>query len=103
MQKFDVYFSAIREQRKALEVQHPDGCCLITPVQPGNTGPCEVTVSEAARWIVEGSHRLSTQGEADAFHATMQMNRVSTPQIDTLANARAQFAVLMAAKKGERK
>ena len=49
MQKFDVYFSAIREQRKALEVQHPSGCCLITPLQPGNTGPCEVTVSEAAR------------------------------------------------------
>ena len=98
MQKFDVYFSAIREQRKALEVQHPSGCCLITPLQPGNTGPCEVTVSEAARWIVEGSHRLATQDEADAFHATMQMNRATTPQVDTLENARQQFAALLGGK-----
>ena len=45
---------------------------------------------------------VMSKAEQDAFHATMEMNRVSTPQVDTLANARAQFAVLMAAKKGER-
>jgi hypothetical protein len=57
----------------------------------------------AARLIVERTHALASKEEQDAFHATMEMNRATTPQVDTLANARAQFAVLMAAKKGERK
>lgn len=99
MSKFETYYREIRQRQSELSGQFPDGCCCVT------RAGCvtEVPISIAARLIVEQSHVLASEAEIEEFHAAMQLNRVSTPQTDTLANARAQFAVLMAAKKGERK
>jgi len=95
MTKFEQYYSNIRAQRQQLAGQFPDQCCLVVA---GGT-VAEVPLDIAARLLVEGSHKLASKAEQDAFHATMEMNRVSTPQTDTLANARAQYAILMAARK----
>ena len=98
-QLFSEYYAAVRQRRAELAGQFPSGDCLV--VSKGTV--TEVPVSLAATLLVAGTHALASKAEQDAFHATMEMNRATTPQVDTLANARAQFAVLMAAKKGERK
>ena len=98
-QLFSEYYTAVRQRRAELAGQFPSGDCLV--VSKGTV--TEVPVSLAATLLVAGTHALASKAEQDAFHATMEMNRATTPQVDTLANARAQFAVLMAAKKGERK
>jgi hypothetical protein len=103
MSKFAVYFEAIREQRKQLALQFSDGSCIVTSIRiPGAHSTagavCEVTLDIAAKLLVEGSHRLASEQEACAFRATQEMNRVRGPLVDTLENARAQFAALMAGK-----
>lgn len=99
MTKFDAYFSAIREQRAALASKFPEGCCLVVA---GGT-VAEVPLDIAARLLVEGTHKLASEAEQDAFRATMEMNRVATPLVSTLEAARAQFKALMAGKDDERK
>jgi hypothetical protein len=94
MMKFEQYYSNIRAQRQQLAGQFPDQCCLVV----AGGAVAEVPLDIAARLLVEGSHKLASQAEQDAFHATMQMNRVSTPQVDTLENARQQFAALLGRK-----
>jgi hypothetical protein len=97
--KFSQYYSEIRAKGQELANRFPNGDCLV--ICKGCVS--EVPVRLAAQLLIEGSHRLATQDEADAFRATRAMNRATTSQVDTLANARAQFAVLMATKKGEHK
>jgi roadblock/LC7 domain-containing protein len=92
--KFETYYLAIREQRKALALQFPDDSCLV--VSAGNV--CEVTLDIAARLLTEGTHALASEAEACAFRATQEMNRVRSPLVGSLENARAQFAALMAGK-----
>ena len=95
--KLDIYYAMQRDERNRLAPEHPSGCCLIIPVQPGNTGPCEVTVPEAARWIVEGRFRLATQGEADKFCAQRDAARARCAP-DSLARTRALFDAAMTTK-----
>ena len=94
-QLFSEYYASIRRVRAELAGQFPSGDCLIT----SKGCVCEAPVPLAATLLVAGTHALASKAEQDAFHATMEMNRVSTPQTDTLANARAQYAILMAARK----
>jgi len=94
MSQFSEYYAKIHRQTQALTLQFPGGDCLVTA---GST-TCEVPVPLAARILIEGTHRLATQDEADAFRATQAMNSVSTPLVSTLEAARQQFAALMAGK-----
>jgi hypothetical protein len=98
MSKFSQYYSEIRAKGQELAGQFADGYCHV------NRKGCvsEVPVRLADQLLVEESHTLATDDQVCAFHATQEMNHTTTPLIDTLANARAQYAVLMAAKKGER-
>ena len=98
MNPFQTYYADIHKQTQALALRFPSGDCLIA----SKGCVSEVPVTIAARLIVEGTHALASDEQACAFRATQEMNRATTPQVDTLANARAQFAGLMAAKKGER-
>jgi len=99
MTKFEQYYSNIRAQRQQLAGQFPDQCCLVVA---GGT-VAEVPLNIAARLLVEGTHKLASKTEQDAFRATQEMNRVATPLVSTLEAARAQFKALMAGKDDERK
>lgn len=94
MSKLQKYYFNIREKCQELAGQFPDGCCLVTSA--GTT--CEVPVTVAGRLLIEGSHTLATELEAQTFRATQAMNRATTAQVDSLANARAQFAALLGGK-----
>ena len=103
MSQFQVYYTAIRQHTESLSKLYPDNAVLVVSVSaPGSRATagtvCEVTVPLAAKLIVEGSHIIASEAQAQAFRATMEMNRVRSPLVDTLANARAQFAALMAGK-----
>jgi hypothetical protein len=96
------YYSDIREQRDKLQQQFPAGDCLVISVRPLNNGACEVPLALAAKLLVEGSHRLASETECNSFRAAQEANRATTSPVDSLANARAQFAALMAAKGGRK-
>jgi hypothetical protein len=103
MSQFQSYYAAIRQHTESLSKQCPDNAVLVVSVSaPGSraTGGtvCEVSVPLAAKLVVEGSHGIASEAQAHAFRATMEMNRVRGPLVDTLENARAQFAALMAGK-----
>ena len=66
------YHASISQLTKTLDQQNPEKRCLVTytgtpgrPGAPGNT--CEVTTTNAARLIVEGTHRLANTEECEAF------------------------------------
>jgi roadblock/LC7 domain-containing protein len=94
MSKFETYYKEIRQRRAELSGRFPEDACLV--VAAGCV--TEVTLDIAARLLTENTHSLASDDQARAFHATQAMNRTTTPLIDTLANARAQYAVLMAHK-----
>ena len=94
------YHSAKREVFAGLSRQFPDGWCFITSVDtPGKNikagAVCSVTVDNAARCIVEGSHRLATDEEARAFRESQTAARAYSRPAVTLAAARDQFTAIM--------
>jgi hypothetical protein len=92
------YYQREHAQRATLAKSHPDGYCRVTSANGANT--CEVAISNAARLLTAGSHRLATDAEDRAFQATQEMGRVKSPLVESLEAARAQFAALMAGKEG---
>ena len=92
------YFGKIREQREALAKQFLDGSCLVISVKPVNNGPCGVTLDNAARLLVEGTHRIASDAEARAFHESMELKRAAGP--DPLETARRQFGLIVGRKGG---
>jgi hypothetical protein len=88
MSKFSQYYSEIRAKTQELAEQFADDHCLVTA---GKT-TCEVPVPLAARLLVEGTHRLASKEEQDAFHEAQRLNR---PPINGLDAARAAFAKLI--------
>jgi len=56
-----------------------------------------VTVSEAARWIVEGQFRIATPEEANKFRAQRDAARARSAP-DSLARTRALFDAAVATK-----
>lgn len=94
MSKLQEYYRSIRQRQTELSGQFPDGSCLVVSKEC----VCEVPVTVAARLLVEGTHKLASEQEACAFRATQAMNRATTPLVDSLANARQQFAALLSGK-----
>ena len=96
----NTYYSDIRAQRAALDSQFPGGACLVTSLSLpgkgmlGNT--CEVTTDNAARLIVEGSHRLASLEESHAFREQQEVK--SAPQKDLLELTRIQFGLFVSPK-----
>jgi len=65
-----------RVLRTDLAATHKDGCCLIMSLDSDTHGTtpgviAEVTLDNAARCIVQGSHRLATPDEVKAHRADM--------------------------------
>lgn len=97
------YYSDLRAKTNALAAQYPDGCLLVVSVAnllrgttPGNI--CEVTVDNAARLILEGTHREATAEEIRAYEEGQEFRRA--PVSDPLETARRQFG-LLTGKKGD--
>ena len=95
----EAYFSALRTRRTALQLQYPEGCCLVMSVdnldknsKAGNV--CEVLNNRAAQLIVDGTHRLPSDAEAEAYRKDQESARARNTPINSLASARAQFAAL---------
>lgn len=94
------YFSAIREQRAQLLGQFPGGCCLVVSlIGPGRQGMAgratEVTVNNAARLIVEGSHVLASDAQATEYREAQAAARARNAPATTLDEARKQFSAIM--------
>jgi hypothetical protein len=88
MTKFSQYYSEIRAKTQELAGLFADDHCLVTA---GKT-TCEVPVPLAARLLVEGTHRLASKEEQEAFYEAQRLNR---PPISGLDAARAAFARLI--------
>lgn len=64
----------VRAKRTELDAQYPEGYCVLVSVQSDtyNTKggvPMEMPNDNAARHLVEGTHKLATDAELDAFRA----------------------------------
>jgi hypothetical protein len=94
------YYAAIREKQAALSAQFPNGCCAVVSVNPANNGPCEVTLNNAARLLVEGSHRLASAGEIEAYNANQELRRAASGG-NSLDSVRAQLGVAARGKVGK--
>lgn len=92
------FYSKKREVLESLSKQFPEGACLVISVNPGNNGPCEVLIDNAARLIVEGTHKLASEEECQSFHAAMATARASSLPVDGLESARALFATIQGGK-----
>lgn len=97
------YYSDLRAKTNALAAQHADGCLLVVSVAnrlrgttPGNI--CEVTVDNAARLILDGTHREATAEEIRAYQEAQEFKRA--PTTDPLETARRRFG-LLTGKKGD--
>jgi hypothetical protein len=77
---------------------YPSGFCLVMSASPGTHSAVEVTVDNAARLIVESSHRLATVTECEAFHAAQALARSQSVPVDGLQAARALHAAIVAGK-----
>jgi hypothetical protein len=97
---FRVYYTAIREKRAELGAQFSNGSCAVVSVNRANNGACEVTLDNAARLLVEGTHRLATDSEIDAFHADQGLRRAATGA-GSLDSVRAQLGITARGKVGK--
>lgn len=78
--KTQAYYAELKKQVAALDEQFPQGFCLLTSVAnrdkgtvAGNT--CEVANDNAARCLVEGTHRLAAQEEVADWHEHQERNK----------------------------
>ena len=77
--KTEEYYAAIRAQRVALDEKYPAGHCHLTSVANRNKGTVDGSVTEvandnAARCLVEATHRLATDDEVAEWHEHQQRN-----------------------------
>jgi hypothetical protein len=94
------YYSRVHTNENTLRKSNPDGFCFVISTKPGNNGPCEVTVRNAAQLLTDGGFRLATEAEARAFRAGQEMKRTQSPVMEALSAARARFAALTSGKGG---
>lgn len=97
---FRVYYRAIREKRAELGAQFPNGCCAVVSVNRVNNGPVEVTLDNAARVLVEGTHRLANAGEIEAYNADQGLRRAASGG-NSLDSVRAQLGIAARGKVGK--
>lgn len=66
------YYAARRDQREALSKAYPSGFVLVVSVENFEKNSkggsiCEVTADDAARLMLDQTHRVATDAEASAF------------------------------------
>jgi hypothetical protein len=91
MSKLQKYYANIREKCRELAGQFPEECCLVTSA--GTT--CEVPVTVAGRLLVEGSHTLATELEAQTFREAQTAARARSVPASTLDEVKRLFAATM--------
>lgn len=92
------YFQNIRRNEKVLETEHPDHVVYITSLKnssknsvPGTT--MSATPYNAARGIVDETHRVATDEEIKAFFAHQEANRVDNQKSE--ARKKKEIVVVM--------
>lgn len=94
------YYAEKQRITATLAKQFPQGSCPVTSTgkqgAPGRV--CMATVENSARLILEGTHRLATPQEFEAWQATMAMNKARSVPVNGLEAARALFAALQGGK-----
>jgi hypothetical protein len=99
----ETYYAALRQQRETLAPQHPSGFCLVMSLDnsqknstPGNL--CEVTVADAARLLMDGTHRVATADEFNAYKKQQGVERARIRKND-LDRTRETFESVMGVKR----
>ncbi len=95
------YYADLRALGDALNARYPDGYLLVVSIAnrlrgttPGNT--CEVTTENAARLILDGTHREATSEEIRVYQEAQEFKRA--PSGDPLEAARKRFGLLTGKK-----
>jgi len=93
------YYQDMREKRAELTKDNDSGFCLVISLYNRDKGStagsvCEVSIKDAARVIVDGTHRVATAEEAEAFKQSQESNRAAIAKAE-LDRARKQFSQLM--------
>jgi len=92
------YYEKCHAVETKLGKDYPSGDAYLVGLKPGGTNtPCNATLSTAARCIVEGTHRLATQAEVDAFLASQELLRTQAGPVG-LAAAEKLHAALRASR-----
>jgi hypothetical protein len=90
------YFTEIKKQKAVLDVQFPEGDCLVVSlVLPGRGAGgaiCETPNHIAARLMVEATHRLADVEESNSYRAAQVLQQAVSN--DALALARQKFNLL---------
>lgn len=78
--KTEAYYAEIKKQTAALAEQFPQGFCLLTSVANRDKGTVAGSVTEvanenAARCLVEQTHRMATDDEVAAWQDHQDRNR----------------------------
>ena len=94
-----MYYAALREQRETLAKVNPSGYLLVISlddpqrnVTPGAV--CEVSTADAARLLLDRTHRVCTPDEVQAYRDRQGATRART-QRDDLDRVREQFRAVM--------
>lgn len=98
------YCAAIRDMERQLGAatyprrERPEDCVILTTVEKRSRGikggvAMEVCKRSAARQIVDGTHRLATDEEIEAYHADQRKRRADAVDLENRKNFRAVFIV----------
>jgi hypothetical protein len=93
------YYREIRERKQELSGLHPDGCCLVISLERKDraiTGGTisEVSLDNAAKILTEGTHRLVTEAEQEAYRVQQAAERERAQMAATTAQ-RLRFGKLL--------
>ncbi|HZT32683.1 MAG TPA: hypothetical protein VFA33_22525 [Bryobacteraceae bacterium] len=77
--KTEEYYGAVRQQTAALNERFPQGFCYLCSIANRDRGTVDGSVTEAAndnaaRCLVERTHRLATDDEVAEWHGHQQQN-----------------------------
>jgi hypothetical protein len=96
-----MYYATLRAQRETLAKAHPSGYLLVVSlddpqrnVTPGAV--CEVSVGDAARLLIDRTHRVATPDEVNAYQNRQGVEQ-SRIRRDDLDRVREQFKHIMGA------
>jgi len=90
------YYQNIRIRREELAKANPSGFLYVISLdslERNSVGGsiCEVSIADAARLMIEGTHRVTTEEELAAYRAQQDAVRVRN-SAEGLARARAEMA-----------
>ncbi len=93
-----VYWNSISTKLSELKTQFPNGFCRVAATRNGQVS--EVSLSNAARCIADGTHRLASDDEIKDFERGMELRKAQQAQSGGgLEAARRMFQALQPARK----